>query len=222
MPSSTIMILAAGRGLRMGELTKSIPKPLIKFHDKPLIVWHLEKIAAAKIKNVVINLSYLGNQIQNYLGNGSQWDLDIKYSEENPVLETAGGIKKAIPLIKSDPFVVINSDIFTNYDYSNFHKCDLKSKEANLFFTNNPPHNKSGDYHIDSNGNLSKSGSNMKTFCGIGIYKKNFFNNVPKNIPSKLSSLFDEKIKKSLIQGQMIDDLWLDIGTPERLLSPIN
>ncbi len=222
MPNSTIMILAAGRGLRMGELTKSIPKPLIKFHDKPLIVWHLEKIAAAKIKNVVINLSYLGNQIQNYLGNGSQWDLDIHYSEENPVLETAGGIKKAIPLIKSDPFVVINSDIFTNYDYSNFHKCDLKSKEATLFFTNNPSHNKSGDYDIDLNGNLSKCGINMKTFCGIGIYKKIFFDNVPLDMPSKLSNLFDEKIKNGLIEARMIDDLWLDIGTPERLLSPID
>jgi MurNAc alpha-1-phosphate uridylyltransferase len=207
MPNSTIMILAAGRGLRMGELTKSTPKPLIEFHGKPLIVWHLEKIAAAKIKNVVINLSYLGNQIQNYLGNGSQWDLDIQYSEENPVLETAGGIKKAIPLIKTDPFVVINSDIFTNYDYSNFHESNLKSKEATLFFTNNPSHNKSGDYDIDSNGNLAKNGSNMKTFCGIGIYKKNFFN---------------EKIKKGMIQGRMIEDLWFDIGTPERLLSPID
>ena len=200
MSNFTIMILGAGRGLRMRELTKTKPKPLIEFHDKPLIVWHLEKIAAAKIKNVVINLSYLGNQIQNYLGNGRQWDLDIQYSEENPVLETAGGIKKAIPLIKSDPFVVINSDIFTN----------------------NPPHNKSGDYHIDLNGNLSKNGLNMKTFCGIGVYKKSFFNDVPTNIPSKLSNLFDKKIKKGLIQGQMIDDLWLDIGTPERLLSPIN
>jgi MurNAc alpha-1-phosphate uridylyltransferase len=222
MPNFTIMILAAGRGLRMGELTKSTPKPLIEFHGKPLIVWHLEKIAAAKIKNVVINLSYLGNQIQNYLGNGSQWDLDIQYSEENPVLETAGGIKKAIPLIKTDPFVVINSDIFTNYDYSNFHECNLKLKEAALFFTNNPSHNKSGDYDIDSNGNLSKNGSNMKTFCGIVIYKKNFFNNVPTDIPSKLSNLFDEKIKKGLIQGRMIEDLWFDIGTPERLLSPID
>ena len=222
MPNSTIMILAAGRGLRMGELTKSTPKPLIEFHGKPLIVWHLEKIRAAKIKNVVINLSYKGYQIQNYLGNGSQWDLNIKYSEENPVLETAGGIKKAISLINSDPFIVINSDIFTNYDYSNFHKFDLDSKEANLFFTNNPSHNKSGDYHIDSNGNLSKSGSNMKTFCGIGIYKKNFFNNVPTDIPSKLSNLFDEKIKKGLIKGRMIEDLWFDIGTPERLLSPID
>ena len=222
MRNITIMILAAGRGLRMGELTKSIPKPLIKFHDKSLIVWHLEKIAAAKIKNVVINLSYLGDKIQNYLGNGSQWGLDIQYSEENPVLETAGGIKKAIPLIKSDPFVVINSDIFTNYDYSNFHKFDLKSKEASLFFTNNPSHNKSGDYDIDSNGNLSKFGINMKTFCGIGVYKKSFFNNVPTNIPSKLSNLFDKKIKKGLMQAQMIDDLWLDIGTPERLLSPID
>ena len=222
MSNFTIMILAAGRGLRMGELTKTKPKPLIEFHGKPLIVWHLEKIACAKIKNVVINLSYFGDRIQNYLGNGSQWGLDIQYSEENPVLETAGGIKKAIPLIKSDPFIVINSDIYTNHDYLNFHKCVLKSKEANLFFTNNPPHNKSGDYHIDLNGNLSKNGLNMKTFCGIGVYKKSFFNDVPTNIPSKLSNLFDKKIKKGLIQGQMIDDLWLDIGTPERLLSPIN
>jgi len=222
MSNFTIMILAAGRGLRMGELTKTKPKPLIEFHGKPLIVWHLEKIACAKIKNVVINLSYFGDRIQNYLGNGSQWGLDIQYSEENPVLETAGGIKKAIPLIKSDPFIVINSDIYTNHDYLNFHKFDLKSKEAILFFTNNPPHNKSGDYHIDLNGNLSECGINMKTFCGIGIYKKIFFDNVPLDMPSKLSSLFDEKIKKGLILGRMIEDLWFDIGTPERLLSPID
>jgi len=222
MSDLTVMILAAGRGKRMGQLTNETPKPLLKFHGKSLIVWHLEKLASAKIKQVIINLSYLGEQISNFLGNGSAWGLNIQYSYEDPVLETAGGIKKALPLIKSNPFVVINSDIYTNYDYSNFYKFDLKNNQAYLFFTKNPSHNKSGDYDINSNGNISKDGSDMKTFCGIGVYKKEFFFNVPLNLPSKLSDLYDEKIKKGVIKGQMINDLWLDIGTPERLLSPID
>ena len=222
MDELTAMILAAGRGKRMGELTNKLPKPLLEFHGKPLLVWHLEKLAEANIKDIVINLSYLGQKIKNFLGNGASWGVNIQYSFEDPVLETAGGIKSALSLIKSNPFLVINSDIYTNYDYSNFHKFDLKTNEASLFFTNNPLHNKYGDYDIASNGKVSKFGINMKTFCGIGIYKKNFFNNVPTNIPSKLSNLFDEKIKNGLIQGRIIDDLWLDIGTPERLLSPID
>ena len=222
MPNLTVMMLAAGRGKRMGHLTDEIPKPLLKFHGKPLIVWHLEKLAAAKIKQVVINLSYLSEKLKNFLGNGESWGLNIQYSFEDPVLETAGGIKKALPLIESNSFVAINSDIYTNYNYLNFHKLDLQTKEALLFFTNNPSHNRRGDYDIDSNGNVSKEGVNMKTFCGIGIYKKIFFNNVPEDIPTKLVSVIDEKIKKDLIQGRMIDDLWLDIGTPERLLSPID
>ena len=110
-----VMILAAGRGLRMGSLTKDIPKPLIQVKGKPLIEWHLEKLANAGFKDIVINICYLPEMIKEFVGNGSRWELNVIYSEENPILETAGGIKNALPLLSYEPFVVINADIFSNF-----------------------------------------------------------------------------------------------------------
>ena len=114
MSIKTFMLLAAGRGNRMQHLTKSLPKPLLDFHGKALIEWHLEKLANLGIEDLVINVSYLPEKIKAFIDHGKKWHLNVSFSEENPVLETAGGIKKALHLIKTDPFVVINADIYTH------------------------------------------------------------------------------------------------------------
>ena len=114
------MILAAGRGLRMRPLTDKLPKPLMKVNSKPLIFYHIESLVSSGVKEIIINISYLGDMIKNQLGNGEDWGIDIYYSDESDgPLETAGGIYNALPLLGEDPFLVINSDVWTDYDFSN-------------------------------------------------------------------------------------------------------
>ena len=119
------MILAAGRGKRMKELTKETPKPLILTKGKPLIEWHLEKLSATGFQDIIINICYLPAMIKNFVGDGSSWGLNVTYSEENPVLETAGGIKNALPYLGDEPFAVINADIFSNFDYAKLRLINL-------------------------------------------------------------------------------------------------
>ncbi|MFZ8943521.1 MAG: nucleotidyltransferase family protein [Methylophilaceae bacterium] len=224
MKNKTFMLLAAGRGNRMGDLTKNIPKPLLNFHGKPLIEWHLEKLKNLGMKDVVINIAYLSEKIKAHIGDGSKWNLNVIFSEEKPVLETAGGIKFALDLIPSDPFVVINSDIFTEYNYKKLNDFDLpKNKEAFLCLVKNPEHNLKGDFTLDFMGNvIMKVNEDTKTFSGMGVYRKSFFKDVKNNSFYKLSSLLETQIRKKNVCGCLINDLWLDIGTPERLISPIN
>lgn len=223
MSIKTFMLLAAGRGNRMQHLTKSLPKPLLDFHGKAIIEWHLEKLANLGIEDLVINVSYLPEKIKAFIGYGKKWNLNVSFSEENPVLETAGGIKNALHLIKTDPFVVINADIYTHYNYLKLIHFNLpKDKKACLFFVPNPEHNLKGDYSMDLKGNvIKKINDDSKTFAGIGIYRKCFFNDVPTNSFYKLATLLESEIDKNNVCGEKIEDFWLDIGTPERLMSPI-
>jgi len=217
------MILAAGRGLRMGALTKETPKPLLIFKGKPLIVWHIEKLSAAGFTDIVINVSYLAEKIKGYLGNGSQWGVRIFFSDENPVLETAGGIKKALHLLKSDPFLVINSDIYSDINYAELYELNLpKSIEGLLFFVKNPLHNPAGDFLLGEDGVIMNNGAIKKTFSGVGIYRPNFFYGLPNNESIKLSDVLKEKAEKKLIKGKLFNGLWIDIGTPERLMGQDN
>ena len=217
------MILAAGRGLRMGALTEETPKPLLIFKGKPLIVWHIEKLSAAGFTDIVINVSYLAEKIKGYLGNGSQWGVRIFFSDENPVLETAGGIKKALHLLKSDPFLVINSDIYSDINYAELYELNLpKSIEGLLFFVKNPLHNPSGDFLLGEDGVIMNNGVIKKTFSGVGIYRPDFFYGLPNNESIKLSDVLKEKVEKKLIKGKLFNGLWIDIGTPERLMGQDN
>ena len=217
------MILAAGRGLRMGDLTKETPKPLLIFKGKPLIVWHIEKLSAAGFIDIVINVSYLAKKIKDYLGDGSRWGVRIIFSYENPVLETAGGIKKALPLLESDPLLVINSDIYSNINYAELYELNLsKSFEGLLFFVKNPLHNPAGDFLLGQDGVIMNNGVIKKTFSGIGIYRPNFFYDLPNNKSIKLSDVLKEKAEKKLIKGRLFNGLWIDIGTPERLMGQDN
>ena len=162
-------------------------------------------------------------KIKEYLGNGSQWGVRIIFSDENPVLETAGGIKKALPLLESDPFLVINSDIYSDINYADLYELNLsKSVEGFLFFIKNPLHNPAGDFLLGEDGVIMNNGAIKKTFSGVGIYRPNFFYGLPNNESIKLSDVLKEKAEKKLIKGKLFNGLWMDIGTPERLMGQDN
>lgn len=220
MNFKTAMILAAGRGERMGSLTQQTPKPLLKCKGKTLIERHLENLSAAGFTDVVINVSYLSAQIENFVGNGSNWNINVVFSNEDPVLETAGGIKKALPLIKSEIFAVINADIFTEFNYANILNVKLPIHiDAHLFLTDNPDHNPLGDFVLNNSGILELKKNGAKTFSGIAIYKKNFFDEISVNSYQKLAPLLNKAIKKNIISGTLLNSKWVDVGTPERLNS---
>jgi N-acetyl-alpha-D-muramate 1-phosphate uridylyltransferase len=212
------MILAAGRGERMEHLTRDNPKPLISVKGKPLIEWHLEKLSATGFKDVVINVCYLPQIIKNFVGDGSTWQLNVTYSEENPILETAGGIKNALPIIGKEPFAVINADIFSDFDYSKLRLINLNnSSDGYLVLVSNPEHNLAGDFGLLENNYLVKNSKTLYTFSGIAVYHPRFFNGIEAGVKMQLLPLLNSSISKSLIKGELFKGVWSDIGTPERL-----
>jgi len=212
------MILAAGRGERMGDITTNNPKPLIRVRGKPLIEWHLEKLSATGFKNIVINVCYLPDIIKEFVGDGSRWQLNVNYSEENPVLETAGGIKNALPLLGDEPFVVINADIFSNFDYAKLRLINLNnSSDGYLILVGNPEHNQAGDFGLLENNCLVLNSEILYTFSGIAVYHPRFFNEMEAGVKMQLLPLLNSSISNSLIKGELFKGIWSDIGTPERL-----
>lgn len=202
------MILAAGRGERMRPLTDERPKPLLEVAGKPLIVWQLEKLAAAGFQRVVINQGWLGEQLPAALGDGARWGIEILYSDETNVpgaLETLGGIVKALPLLSpnGEPFAVVNGDIWTDFDYANL----ALSKQAQLVLVNNPPHNPSGDFGL--------LGEPL-TFSGIAAYSSEMFAGLSQE-RAPLGPLLRAKIAANVVTAVRHGGAWMDIGTPERL-----
>jgi len=209
------MILAAGRGERLRPLTDSTPKPLLKVGEKSLIEYHLYKLAQADIKDVIINTAWLGQQIQQSLGNGEKYNLNIHYSDEgDQALETAGGIIKALPLLGDEPFLIINGDIFTDYNFKQLTKLELQG-EAHLVMVENPDHNKQGDFALKNNW-LENSGEPLYTYSGIGIYTKQFFAGYPEGVTA-LAPILKEKIARKKVSGELHKTAWTDVGTKERL-----
>lgn len=212
------MILAAGRGNRMGSLTQDSPKPLLKVKGKCLIDWHLHKLSEAGFRDIVINVSYLSEKIIQYVGDGSKWHLNITISNESVALETAGGIKKAITYLGSEPFVVINADIFSNYDYQKLKSIIFKNTTlAYLVLVNNPDHNIKGDFGLSKDGAVIINANELLTFSGIAIYDPKLFLGLEKGKKIKLSPILKNAIDKNLIQGEFFEGEWSDVGTPERL-----
>ena len=212
------MILAAGRGERMKELTKKTPKPLILIKAKPLIEWHLEKLSTAGFQDIVINVCYLPAIIKNFVGDGSKWKLNVTYSEENPVLETAGGIKNALPYLGKEAFAVINADIFSNFDYAKLRLINLsKTFDGYLILVENPEHNQTGDFGLSDNNYVVLNSENLHTFSGIAVYHPRLFNSLKKGVRMQLLPLLKTSISNSLIKGELFKGMWSDIGTPKRL-----
>ena len=208
------MILAAGRGERMRPLTDKVPKPLLVIAGKALIVYQIEALEAAGVKDIVINTGHLGDQIQYELGTGTSFGVDILYSHEGDnILETAGGIIQALPLLGEDPFIVTNADIYTDFDYQSLP--EQPDYDAHLVLVDNPPHNLKGDFALE-NGCIIEQGSQKLTYSGIGIFYPHFFENC-KPGRSPLAPLLRLSAQAKCLSGQHFTGLWSDIGTPERL-----
>lgn len=206
------MILAAGRGQRMMPLTKDTPKPMLRVHAKPLLEHHIVNLKAAGITEIVINLAWQGDKIKAYFGDGSSLGVSIKYSQEvEGGLETAGGIIQALPLL-GDTFIVVNGDIFTDYDFSSLKQLHMDRGEAHLVLVQNPPHNFEGDFAL---AHLS-SQSQKYTFSGISRYDADFFKGLKPGCRA-LGPLLREKLAERVVSTELYVGMWNDIGTPERL-----
>lgn len=209
------MILAAGRGERLRPHTDITPKPLIQVGKHRLIEYHLLNLAKAGIKDVVINISWLADQIRETLGDGSNYSLDIIYSDEGEeALETAGGIINAMPHLGDKPFIVINGDIWCDYDLSTLTN-RTPEHEAHLVLVKNPEHNTEGDFALE-NGLIRNSGEHKLTYSGIGLYTPAFFAGIQ---PGKkaLAPILRKKSEDNKISGEIYNGEWVDIGTIERL-----
>ncbi len=213
------MLLAAGRGERMRPLTDHTPKPLLPVGGKPLIVWHIENLVRSGIRELVINHAHLGMQIEETLGDGSEFGARIQYSREATALETAGGIANALPLLGDAPFAVINSDIFCRYDFTQLPERAAalagRGNDAHLVLVNNPEHHPGGDFGLE-NGRIVNDGTRF-TFSGVGIYRPSLFRGIPAGSAAPLAPLLRARIALGKVSGELYSGLWVDVGTPQRL-----
>ncbi len=206
------MLLAAGRGERMGVLTAERPKPLLTIGGVPLIERHLARLAASGVHEIVINLSYRGAQIREALGDGARFGVAIAYSDEGePPLETGGGIVEALPLLGRAPFLLVNSDIYTDFD-----PLALPPAAAHtLVLVPNPPHNARGDFGLDAAGRLTAAPP-LYTYAGIAALDPELFAGLARG-RRPLKPVLDAAIARGVVRGLLYDGPWLDVGTPERL-----
>ncbi|MEO8411202.1 MAG: N-acetylmuramate alpha-1-phosphate uridylyltransferase MurU [Propionivibrio sp.] len=215
------MILAAGRGERMRPLTDHTPKPLLLAGGKPLIVWHLERLAACGFREVIINYSHLGGQVEAALGDGSRFGLSLRYSPEPPgALETAGGIAHALPLLGDEAFLVVNGDVWSDWDFRRAPA--LADRLAHLVLVDNPPQHAGGDFCLDGDTVRYAQDANdamgpTLTYAGTGVYSPAFFSDVPHGAVLKLRPLLDAGIAAGVVSGEHHGGGWVDVGTPERL-----
>jgi MurNAc alpha-1-phosphate uridylyltransferase len=208
------MILAAGRGERLRPLTDELPKPLVEVGGKPLIEYHLERLAAAGFREVVINQGHLGDLLPLALGDGGRWRIHIHWSDEQPeALETGGGIFKALPLLGGAPFLVINGDLWTDYPFARLRavKCDW----AHLVLVPNPAHNPAGDFAL-SGARVREMGEPRHTFSGVAVYHPRLFADCR---PGKFSvvPLLRSAMRDHIVTGEVWEGQWNDVGTLERL-----
>jgi N-acetyl-alpha-D-muramate 1-phosphate uridylyltransferase len=209
------MVLAAGRGERMRPITDTLPKPLVPVAGKPLIAYHLERLAAAGFREVVVNLSWLGERIRAALGDGSAYGLSISYSDEGPApLETGGGIFKALPLLGPGPFLVVNGDTWSDIDYGRL-ALDEGSADGRIVLVPNPTHNLRGDFGVEGDVVVDREVDRF-TYSGVGVYAPEFFTGCsPGTFP--MLPLLKRAIAARLLRGEVHHGKWYDVGTPERL-----
>lgn len=210
------MILAAGRGERMRPLTDHTPKPLLQVAGKPLLVHHIERLAAAGFDQLVINHAWLGQQIEDYLGDGARFGVHIRYSAEHEALETGGGIARALPLLGAEPFAVVNGDIWCDFAPAQLRTALQGDDLAHLLLVANPEHNPNGDFQLQA-GRLSAAGDGPRlTFSGIGVYHPALFAACPAGA-FPLAPLLRQAMAAGRVSGALHQGLWCDVGTPARL-----
>jgi MurNAc alpha-1-phosphate uridylyltransferase len=210
------MILAAGRGERMRPLTDTVPKAMLEAGGKPLIVWIIERLARAGIRELVINHAHLGGHIEAALGNGSRFGVSIRYSVEHEALETAGGIAQALPLLGERPFIASAADLYSDYDFSRLTEVAFQAEMAHLVLVPNPAHNPRGDFALDGSV-IRNEGQTRLTFSGIGVYHPRLFAGIPSGQKVKLAPLLRKASLIGQVSGELHTGMWRDIGTPERL-----
>ena len=214
------MILAAGRGERMRPLTDTCPKPLLAAGGKPLIAWHIERLAAAGIVELVINHAHLGQMIEDTLGDGSAFGVHIRYSPEGSALETAGGIARALPLLGDAPFLVVNGDVFCDADFAGLRRAAEELNPvrcAHLLLVANPEHNPGGDFGLTPDGLVHEGEGERLTFSGLGAYHPALFAGLSPDAPAKLAPLLRAAMARNRVSGARLLGRWVDVGTPERL-----
>ena len=221
------LIFAAGLGERMRPLTDTTPKPLLQAGGRPLIACHLERLAAAGIRDVVVNISWLAEQFPQALGDGSRWGLSIHYSNEGEVpLETGGGMWHARGVLGNDPFITLNGDVWSDYDFDRLPR--QPPGDAHLVLVDNPVHNPDGDFALGPDHIVRNSGSSMLTFAGIGVYRASLFDDWRRVIGDtpgareepprfRLAPLLRAAIAEGQVTGEHHRGRWTDVGTPERL-----
>ncbi|WP_336353294.1 N-acetylmuramate alpha-1-phosphate uridylyltransferase MurU [Pseudomonas atacamensis] len=209
------MILAAGKGERMRPLTLTTPKPLVRAAGVPLIEYHLRALAAAGFNEIVINHAWLGQQIEDHLGDGSRFGLSIQYSPEGEPLETGGGIFRALSLLGDDAFLVVNGDIWTDYDFSVLHQ--PINGLAHLVLADNPPHHPKGDFTlIDGKVRDGEPDAQTLTYSGIAVLHTQLFDGCSDGA-FKLAPLLRNAMAKGEVTGERLKGHWVDVGTYERL-----
>ncbi|AOJ81913.1 MULTISPECIES: N-acetylmuramate alpha-1-phosphate uridylyltransferase MurU [Burkholderia] len=222
----TAMIFAAGRGERMRPLTDTTPKPLLAAGGKPLIVWQIERLAAAGIRTIVVNHAWLGAQIEAALGDGSRWGVRLRYSAEREALETAGGIAQALPLIEDGAgpkvFVGVAGDVYANFDHATLRTRAAALAAAtepgmHLVMVPNPPFHQAGDFALDGDGLLSLDGAPRVTFGSIALYDTRMFRALPAGTRRALTPYYRETIAARRATGELYTGLWENVGTPAQL-----
>lgn len=208
------MILAAGRGERLRPITEDIPKALVEVQGKSLLEWHLDNIMAAGIDTVVINLGWLGESIAERIGSGHAYGLNVIYSPEGDnILETGGGIHRALPLLGRDPFLVVNADVFTDMPLP---PAELGENDAgHLVLVPTPAHKERGDFDLDD-GRVVDSDEPALTFSGVAVYRPEFFAECEAG-RFPLAPMLKAAARAGELSGSLYESFWEDVGTPERL-----
>jgi MurNAc alpha-1-phosphate uridylyltransferase len=211
------IILAAGRGERMRPLTDRLPKPLLEVGGKPLIVHHIEKLAALGCERVVINHAHLGEMIEGALGDGARYGVTIDYSREEQALETAGGIARALPLLGNEPFIAVNADVYSDFDYAALAAAGgtLGPALAHLVLVDNPPQHPDGDFALQG-AEVAAAGDKL-TFSGLAVYRPALFEGIAPGTRAALAPLLRREIAAGRVRGEHFTGCWCDVGTPDRL-----
>jgi N-acetyl-alpha-D-muramate 1-phosphate uridylyltransferase len=212
----TAMLLAAGRGERMRPFTDTRPKPLAELLGKPLIQHHVERLAAAGIERVVINLAWLGSQIRDVLGDGRRLGVELLYSDEGPTaLETGGGIFKALPLLGADPFWVVSADLWTDFAFTNAEQRLAVADLAHLVMVENPVFNLQGDFSLH-HGRISETEGQRLTYASLALFRPELFSGCQ---PGRYSvvPLLRAAIASNRVSGELFTDCWFNIGTTAQL-----
>ena len=210
------MVLAAGRGERLRPLTDTLPKPLLAVRGKPVIAWTIERLARAGIHELVINHAHLGHKIEQSLGDGRAFGVAIRYSPEAEALETAGGIANALHLLGAEPFIVVNGDVYCDFDFAPLRARALGGRLAHLVLVPNPEHNAAGDFVLNGT-EVAMDGGDRFTFSGIALYRPELFSTVERGAKAKLAPLLTQAIRQDRVGGELHSGNWHDVGTPQRL-----